>query len=118
MDAVRAYIHREPQPTISRIQQDSLKAKPLAGSFHCFQHIIPIPNGEVQRLLVKAIDDVKQVEYEKPILAPVTLEWVCQKAPSASRSKTGYSASQQRDILAEDTSRNLTIFHVHGGAFL
>ena len=118
MDASRAYIHREPQPTVSKIQQDSLKAKPLADSSQCFQDIIPIPNDEVQRLLVKAIDDVKQVEYEKPILAPVTLEWVCQKAPSVSRSKTACSASEQRDILAEDTSRNLTIFHVHGGAFL
>lgn len=118
MDALRAYVRREPQPTISKIQQDSLKAKPLADSFHCFQHTIPIPNDEVQHILIKAIDGVKHVEYEKPILAPVTLEWVCQKDPSASRSKAAHSAREQRDILAQDTSRLLTIFHVHGGAFL
>ncbi len=107
MDASRAYIHREPQPTVSKIQQDSLKAEPLADSFQCFQDIIPIPNDEVQRLLVKAIDDVKQVEYRNP-------SW----PPSVSRSKIACSASEQRDILAENTSRNLTIFHAHGGAFL
>lgn len=60
VDAVRAYIHREPQPTISKIQRDSVKGKPLADTFHCFQGLLPIPGDHVQHLLLETIDGVKK----------------------------------------------------------
>ncbi|KAL8846533.1 MAG: hypothetical protein Q9221_008385 [Calogaya cf. arnoldii] len=102
----------------SKIQQDSVKGKSLGDTFYCFQHVLPIPTDEVQHLLLETIDDVKQVEYQIPVLAPVTVEWVGQKGAATSPSKTPCSASEQHAKLAEATRTNLTILHVHGGAFL
>ncbi|KAI4096957.1 MAG: hypothetical protein LQ344_000760 [Seirophora lacunosa] len=114
VDALRAYIHREPQSTISKIQRDSVKAKPLADTFHCFQDLLPIPGDHVQHLLLGTIDGVKNLDYERPLLAPVTVEWVAQKAPSTS----GSDASEQCIFLATDTRSTPTILHVHAEAFL
>ncbi|KAL8958170.1 MAG: hypothetical protein Q9193_004718 [Seirophora villosa] len=118
VDAVRAYIHREPQPTISKIQRDSVKAKPMADTFHCFQDLLPIPGDPVQHLLLETIDGVKKIDYERPLLAPVTVEWVAQKAPTTSRSDSTHPASEQRTFLTTDTRSTPTILHVHGGGLL
>ncbi|KAL8937992.1 MAG: hypothetical protein Q9216_004135 [Gyalolechia sp. 2 TL-2023] len=117
VDGLRAYIHREPQPTISKIQQDSIKGRPLSDDFHCFQDVLPEPGDDVQNLLLQTIDDVQKIEYQRPVLAPVTVEWVGKRGRQGAQSET-----VSRDILpwaslSEDTKTNLTILHVHGGAF-
>ena len=96
VDALRAYIHRHPQPTISKLQQGFVKAKPLDDTFYCFQQVLGVPSDELRDLLLNTIDAVKQVEYQKPVLAPVIVEWVGQKTVSACSSKASYSASEQR----------------------
>ncbi|KAI4137609.1 MAG: hypothetical protein LQ341_005071 [Variospora aurantia] len=118
MDSLRAYIHREPQPTISKIQHDSLKAKRLSDTFNCFQDVLPISSDDVKDLLVETIDGVKKIEYQRPFLAPVTVEWVGQKAPSTSRADATCPTSEQWASLVRGMRSNLTILHVHGGAFL
>lgn len=118
VDGLRAYIHRDPQPTISKIQQDSIKGRPLSDAFHCFQDILPEPSDEVKDLLLQTIDEVKRIEYQRPVLAPVTVEWVGKRAPPTAQSEVIGSDSQRWASLAKDAKTNLTILHVHGGAFL
>lgn len=117
VDGLRAYIHREPQPTITKIQQDSIKGRPLSDDFHCFQETFPEPDNEVNNLLLHTIDAVKKIDYEIPNLAPVTVEWVSKRAPTRAKCRVLSPISQQWESMAKDAKTNLTILHVHGGAF-
>ncbi|KAL9604217.1 MAG: hypothetical protein Q9219_000615 [cf. Caloplaca sp. 3 TL-2023] len=117
VDALRAYIHREPQPSISKIQQDSVKGRPLGNAFHCFQDVLPQPGDDVKDLLLQSIDEVKMIKYQIPDLAPVTIEWVGKRQCHEVHSDAKSLDNRQWTSLAQDTTSNLTILHVHGGAF-
>lgn len=101
MDAVRAFLHREPQPTISHIQNESVRARPIKSHFRLQSEILPAPaEDDVRQLMLRAVDSLGkgEIEYHRPALAPVPVEWI---------SKTARSCGDDFIIL-----------HVHGGDFL
>ena len=115
VDTLRAFMHREPQPTISDIQNASIKPRPLKGPFLAKQNVLQAPpEDDVRRLLFEVITQLGDVEYEPPDLAHVPVEWVS-KSPAAVE-------SEHRDSLTtpslQECDTGPTILHVHGGAFL
>ena len=114
IDAVRAFIHRHPQPTISHIQNESLRERPLKGPFRLLPDTLPAPvEDDIKKALLGIINDLGDIEYEEPALAPVPVEWV-------SKSVRGHGPDKPSNmaLLAEDCANDLVILYVHGGAFL
>lgn len=120
IDAVRAFIHRHPQPTISEIQSASMRERPVKGPFHLVQDILPTPaEDDVRQLLFHTINDLGEVLYDPPTLASVPVEWICKKAETVGNISTPVSnKSCDLEQLSKDWNTDLTILHVHGGAFL
>ena len=132
IDDVRAFIHRHPQPTISHIQNASVQERSLDDSYHLIQDTLPAPTqDDVRQLLFRTVAELGNVEYEEPALAPVSVEWVGKKASESEDRK--FSSPEKRSDLAKqtmdskrsglakltaDSLNDLTILHVHGGAFL
>lgn len=75
IDAVRAYVHRHPQPTISIIQNANVRERPPNGPFRLVQDTLPAPTeDDVRQLLFRTISDLGEVEYAPPDLALVPVE--------------------------------------------
>lgn len=99
VDAVRAFLHRHPQPTISYIQNESVRERPLKGHFRLQSEIFPAPDeDDIRQVMFSAIDSLRKIEYERPALASVPVEWISNTAMGC--------------------KYDFTILHVHGGAFL
>ena len=114
IDAVRAFIHRHPQPTISHMQNESVQERPLKGPFHVLPDTLPAPvEDDIRKALFHTINDLGDIEYEEPALAPVPVEWVSKRACGHERDKPSNPA-----LPAKDCANELLILHVHGGAFL
>ena len=120
VDQLRAFLYREPQPTISQLQEQSLKVRPLKGPCHLIQDILPAPEeDDVRQLLFQIIRQLGQVEYETPDLAAVPVEWISKRKSEGS--DTAVHPPNKRDqleCLVQDTTIDLIILHVHGGALL
>ena len=120
IDAVRAFIHRHPQPTISHIQNESVQERPLEGPFRLLTDILPAPvEDDIRKALFRTINDLGDIEYEEPALAPVPVEWVSKKI--CGHEDTSARSPDKRSnlaLLTEDCANDLVILHVHGGAFL
>ncbi|KAL9633075.1 MAG: hypothetical protein Q9164_004917 [Protoblastenia rupestris] len=119
IDAVRAFIHRHPQPTISHIQNESVHERPLKGPFHLLPDILPAPiEDDIRQALFRTINGLGEIEYERPALAPVPVEWISKKACGLG-DRSAPSADKRSDLarLAMDCANDLIILHVHGGAF-
>lgn len=120
IDAVRAHIHRHPQPTISHLQNVSVEERPFKGPFHLVSDTLPAPiEDDIRQALFRTINYLGQIEYEQPALAPIPVEWIGKKACELG---PGIAPSpDKRKLLAKltvDCVNDLTILHVHGGAFL
>ena len=114
VDRLRAFIHREPPPTVSDIQNESAKARPLKGPFCVTRHVLQAPaEDDVRQLLFEAITDLGHAEYEAPKMAHVPVEWIFNNSSVV-------VPGQQAGVtsLMEEEDYGLTILHVHGGAFL
>ncbi|KAL8717519.1 MAG: hypothetical protein Q9181_008311 [Wetmoreana brouardii] len=120
IDAVRAYIHRLPQPTISQIQNESVRERPLKGPFHLVPAILPAPNeDDIRQLLFRTINGLGDVEYEQPALAPVPVEWIGRKFSGlGGRTAQSEDTCKNLAVLSKDCTNDLVILHVHGGAYL
>lgn len=114
VDRLRAFMHREPQPTISHIQNESVKGRPLKDPFLATRDVLQAPpEDDVRQLLFEVIAQLGEAEYEKPDVANVPVEWIV-RSPTA-------DGARQRDSTTSPSQENdtgLTILHVHGGAFL
>lgn len=117
-DALQAHIHREPQPTISQIQQESVKGRPVNDDFHYFQDTLLQPGNDIKDLLLQTTDQVQQVDYESPDLSPVSVQWIAQRLSANPMCKDIYPNQDRWTCLANDTRSQLTILHLHRGAFL
>ena len=107
VDAIRAFLHRHPQTTISEIQSAGSRERPLKGSFH----LMPAPaEDDIRQLLFRTINDLREVLYEPPTLVSVPVEW----SISTAVSNKSYGLEQ----LRQDCKTDLTILYVHGGSFL
>lgn len=105
VDGLRAFMHREPQPTISHIQRESVKPRPLKGPFQATRNVLQAPpEDDVRQLLFEAIAKLGDIEYESPTLAHVPVEWIVESA---------FATQPESQV-----SSGLTVLHVHGGAFL
>ena len=114
VDGVRAFMHREPPPTISHIQNESVKARLLKGPFQATQEALPAPpEDDVKLLLFRVIAELGEAEYERPELASVPVEWII-NSPSTRPAERPEST----DSWVKSDSDDLTILHAHGGAFL
>ena len=119
VDAVRAFIHRHPQPTISQIQQESIKERPSKSSCHLIPDVLSVPiEDDVRQLLFRTINDLGQIEYQRPDLVPVPVEWVGKKIHNFLDLSACSSRKSRLAGLALDVENDLIILHVHGGAFL
>ena len=120
IDAVRAFIHRHPQPTISHIQNESVRERPLEGPFRLRKDILPVPvEDDIRKALFRMINELGDIEYEEPALAPVPVEWVSKRVCGV-EDASARSPNKRSDLalLAEDCANDLVILHVHGGSFL
>ena len=118
VDAVRAYIHRRPQPSLSQIQRESIRERPLSGPFHVLQDTLPAPvEDDVRQCLFRTIDELGEALYDSPALVPVPVEWVGKKTDGAVDTCEAPNQPCTFDRLSKD-STDLTILYVHGGAFL
>ena len=114
VDAIRTFINRDPPPTISHIQNESVKARPLKGAFTSLRDVIQAPpEDDVRQLLFNAISELGDADYEPPLLAHVPVEWTLDDSSLVTPEKPVSLTSQSR---IEDSG--LTILHVHGGAYL
>lgn len=114
VDGLRNFIHREPPPTVSHIQNESMKPRPLKGAFTSLREIMnPPPEDDVRQLLFEAITGLGDADYEPPHLAHVPVEWILNDRSSGFPKNPGSFTSQSRI-----EGFNLTILHVHGGAYL
>lgn len=120
VDAVRSFIHRHPQPTISHIQKKSLQERPLKAPFHLIPDILPAPKeDDVEQLLCRTIDALGNIEYERPDLVSVPVEWIGRKIHSCiDRVEQSLHKRSGLRRLVKDSENDLTILHVHGGGFL
>lgn len=120
IDAVRAFIHRHPQPTITEIQSANTRERALKGPFNLVQAIFPAPaEDDVRQLLFRTINDLGEAQYEPPTLAPVPVEWIGKKAEPVGNISTAVSnKSCDLEQLSKDCNADLTILYVHGGGFL
>ena len=117
VDMIRAFVHRNPPPTISFIQQSSLKAGTFRGDFHIVQEEIEAPSeDDARRAFFQAIQDMGRIDHEHPATVPITLEWVGKRKSKSHKEKEEVRESLMR--LYEDAETDLTILHVHGGGFL
>lgn len=120
IDAVRAFVHRHPQPTISTIQNASVRERPLKGPFRLVQDTLTAPTeDDVRQLLFRTISDLGEVEYDPPDLASVPVEWIGREVGRI-RNTSAASPNKRCDLerLTQDCTTDLTILHVHGGAYL
>lgn len=120
IDAVRAFVHLHPQPTISAIQDASTRERPLKGPFRLVQDTLPAPTeDDVRQMLFRTIGDLEEVIYDAPDSASIPVEWIgsevegIENIPAASPNK-----HCDLERLTKDCTVNLTILHVHGGAYL
>lgn len=75
IDAVRAFIHRHPQPTISHIQNQSLQERPLEGSFHLVSDEFPAPvEDDIRQALFRTINALEK-ESNMKILPCLRYLW-------------------------------------------
>lgn len=120
IDAVRAHIHRHPQPTISHIQNVGVQERPLEGPFHLVPDTLPAPiEDDIRHALFRTINYLGETEYHQPAFAPVPVEWIGKTACGLGP-RTAPSTDKPRHLakLTMDCANDLTILHVHGGAFL
>lgn len=100
VDAMRLYLHRRPQPTITYIQENSRQGRPVKVVFPTVQDtILPPGEDDIRKLLFRCIKEMGDINYEQPKLAPVPVEWITSESSANGVHKP-------------------VIFHVHGGAFL
>ena len=114
VDRLRAFMHREPQPTISHIQSESIKVRPLKGPFLATRDILQAPpEDDVRQLLFEVIAQLGDAEYEPPDVAHVPVEWIVKSSSAVGPGHWSSSTS-----MLQEKNIGLTILHVHGGAFL
>ena len=120
VDGVRAYIHREPQPTISYIQKASAREKSLESSFYSVQDTLSAPaEDDIRQVLFQAINELGPAEYEPPSLIAVPIEWIRKRREKEDTPTLPTSLQENvHDHVHNDVKSHLTIFHVHGGAYL
>lgn len=120
IDAVRAHIHRHPQPTISHLQNVSIQERPMKGPFRLVPDLLPAPvEDDIRQALFGTIKRLGDMEYPRPALAPIPVEWIGKMACEPG-SRVAPSTDRRSHLakLTADCANDLTILHVHGGAFL
>jgi hypothetical protein len=114
INKLRAFLHRVPQPTISYIQEQSLKARPLKGPFSVFQTTIPAPpQDDVRQLLLQTIRDMGEAQFPAPALEDVHVEWVVKHSSAG-----GWGECEGLETVFRQAATDMTVLHVHGGAYL
>ena len=120
VDTIRMAIHRQPAPTISQIQKDSLKSRPLGSAFHVVQDTLPAPaEDEARRVFFQAIQDLGRIEHPYFPATNIGLEWVSKRRSKGwEGTDTISKARDALDTLSVDVTSKTTIFHIHGGGML
>ena len=117
----RAFFAQSPMPSISKLQQNSLKERSVLGPMWISRVTLPRPDDAVCMVLCRGIQSISSHgsrTWMPPSLEPVEIEWVGHKVNFDSKlpeAKTTYKENYLN--LTKDASSSVTLFYVHGGGF-
>lgn len=117
----RAFFAQSPMPSISTLQQNSLKERSVLGSMWVSRVTLPCPDAALCMVLCRGIKSVSSHEsrtWMPPSLEPVEIEWVGHKVGFDSKSLAAETTDEENyHNLTKDASSSLTLLYVHGGGF-
>lgn len=92
----------------------------MKGPFRLVPDLLPAPiEDDIRQALFGTIKRLGEMEFPRPTLAPIPVEWIGKMA-CGSEPRIAPSTEKRRHLakLTSDCTTDLTILHVHGGAFL
>lgn len=118
---LRAFFAQSPMPSISTLQQNSLREKPAPNSAWISRITLPSPEDTVRTVLFQTIQALSSdglVTPELPSLVPIEAEWTGYRgAIIAATSEDPLSEKDNYINLMKEITSNLTLLYVHGGGF-
>ena len=118
---MRAFFAQSPMPSISTLQQNSLKERPVQGPIWVSRVSLPCPEDAVRTVLFRGIKSLSEDEWEAlklPSLVPIEVEWTGYKARVESKLLQGHMSEKDKYLsLMKEVSSNVTLLYVHGGGF-
>ena len=118
---LRAFFAQPSLPTISTLQNHSLRERSTSKSLWLSQSTLPSPENIVCNVLDSGIQSLSRdgrVPLQLPDPIAVDLEWVgCRQNAQTGTDETYLSEKEKYLNLMKEVSSNVTILYVHGGGF-
>ncbi len=118
---MRAFFAQSPMPSISTLQQHSLRERSVTGPVWISRVILPCPEDTVRTVLYRGIKDLSSDGWETfalPSLMPVEVEWTgYKKGLESSELEVSISERSKYLNLMKEVTSNVTLLYVHGGGF-
>ena len=118
---LRAFFTQSPMPSVSTLQQNSLRERPAPKSAWISRTILPPPEDTVRTVLFEAIQALSGDEWiapELPSLIPIEAEWIGhRKKAHTGTLQDSLSEKENYDNLMKEATSNASLLYVHGGGF-
>ena len=118
---MRAFFAQSPMPSISVLQQTSLRDRPYSQSLWLSHATVPCPEDSIRDLLLHVIDstsgDGRNI-FKPPGIQALDLEWIGhRKTDSTKINDPPLSEKDKYFCLMQEVTSDVTILYVHGGGF-
>ena len=118
---MRAFFAQSPMPSISTLQQNSLRERSVPGPVWVSRVSLPCPEDAVRPVLYRGIKSLSSDGWETlklPSLVPIEVEWVGYKKGVYSKSLEAHMSEKEKYLnLMKEVTSNVTLLYVHGGGF-
>lgn len=117
---LRAFFAQSPMPSVSTLQQNSLRERPAPKSAWISRTILPSPEDTVRTVLFETIQALSSDEWiapELPSLLPIEAEWIGHRKAHTRTLQDSSSEKENYYNLVKEVPSNAILLYVHGGGF-
>ncbi len=118
---MRAFFAQSPMPSVSTLQQNSLRERSVREPVWISRVSLPCPEDAVRTVLYRGIKTLSSDGWETlklPSLVPVEVEWVGYKKDADAKLLEAHMPEKEKYLnLMKEVTSNVTLLYVHGGGF-
>ena len=118
---LRAFFAQSPMPSVSTLQQNSLRDRSAPRSAWISRTILPSPEDTVRTVLFEAIQALASdgwIAPELPSLLPIEAGWIGHRKKTHTGPLQDSSPEKENyDNLMKEVTSNASLLYVHGGGF-
>jgi hypothetical protein len=120
VNILRSFVSDLSLSTVTRVQKLSIRDPGVKGPMWVSKVVIPIPEGDVLKILFRAIHGLCDggETFTLPQLSAVEAEWVGHRlGVDANALDPDLLPEEKYERLMSETKSDLTVLYIHGGAY-